>query len=356
MDDTVMKGFYEGTYKNYIDNEENYKNGIYFARDKGIIYALGKMYSNAVKNITLDDSTNELIIYKLRNESSENDISRIKLPTSGGGSGVYDSGLNPNITTSAVGGITAGLTVSELEGLSYNALFDILLFPTVNPTYTNPSVSITYSGNTTVKVGTEGPAKSAFTGTYNRGSIKISGVEQNKRAGEKTGDSYNRSGSGAFDRNIELGNNNYTYSVTFADGPQPYDSKGGEIDSPWSGRTLTSSAVTINGTYPWYASTSGASKDKPVIEQSLVAWNTTSGNMETGEFTLLPTDTTAQTIKLPREIHTLFEKNSFGNWDVVTISTQYISSTETINNRTYYVYTYNIALGGRGSVILNAKF
>ena len=43
----------------------------------------------------------------------------------------------------AVGGIAKGTKLEALEGRSISSILDDLLFPTVVPTYTNPSVTLT---------------------------------------------------------------------------------------------------------------------------------------------------------------------------------------------------------------------
>lgn len=53
----------------------------------------------------------------------------------------------------AVGGIPAGTTVSDISGETFIDLFNELLFPTVQPTYTIPTISIGGVSNTTAEVG-----------------------------------------------------------------------------------------------------------------------------------------------------------------------------------------------------------
>ena len=46
---------------------------------------------------------------------------------------------------SDVGGIDAGTTVSDLSGKTFVELFDDLLFPTLLPTYSLPTMTISWS-------------------------------------------------------------------------------------------------------------------------------------------------------------------------------------------------------------------
>ena len=95
-----------------------------------------------------------------------------------------------------------------------------------------------------------------------------------------------------------------------------------------------------------------------VVKQSLVAWNTTEGNMSTGNFTLQPSGTLPQVFKLPRKMTSIQMLNTISGKMESTNISDYTETTETINingnSRTYYVYTYNGA--ARGSVTLLVKF
>jgi hypothetical protein len=55
----------------------------------------------------------------------------------------YNTALNPDLPSPAtVGGIVSGTTVSQLTGKTFVEFVDELLFPTVLPTYTPPTISI----------------------------------------------------------------------------------------------------------------------------------------------------------------------------------------------------------------------
>lgn len=269
-------------------------------------------------------------------------------------------------TPNAVGGIAKGTKVSDLEGKTFSEMFDDLLFPTVNPTFTAPSASIAFkSYSSTQEVGATGPTASNFTVGYNAGAITLNGTKQANRGGtQDTANSFiyvNGSASNkTLPSKVTLGSTTFKYRAAFAEGPQPKNNKGGDYSTPLAAGTVDSSAITLNGTYPWYASTSSATSTNPVVKQSLVAWNTTAGNMSTGQFTVQPSGTLPQVFKLPRKLHTLQLKNALnGQMETVSdVSKDYTESTETINiggtDVTYYVYTYSGST--RGSVTLLAKF
>lgn len=67
---------------------------------------------------------------------------------------IYNTLLDVNLTTPAtVGGIPAGTTAGNLTGKTLVGIVDDLLFPTVLPTYTIPTISITSPIGTTQEVG-----------------------------------------------------------------------------------------------------------------------------------------------------------------------------------------------------------
>lgn len=308
------------------------------------------------------------VVVGLKRDAAGHVVGVMSTPMSGGGSSEYESNIEDKTLAmpNAVGGIAKGTTISALEGKTYNEMFDDLLFPTVNPTFTAPSASIAFkSYSSTQEVGATGPTSSNFTTGYSAGEIKLNGVKQANRGGaQDTANSFiyvNGSTSNKIlPAKVTLGSTTFKYRAAFAEGPQPKNNKGGDYSTPLAAGTVDSSAITLNGTYPWYASTSSATSTNPVVKQSLVAWNTTAGNMSTGQFTVQPSGTLPQVFKLPRKLHTLQLKNALnGQMETVSdVSKDYTESTETINiggtDVTYYVYTYSGST--RGSVTLLAKF
>ena len=355
-----MIQFFKGPYASYV--QETHGSGIYFAIDKGIIKLGGKDYigpladSTAVKNIAISDDGASFVVSFLDGTSKN-----IEMATSDYASNIEDKTLAmPN----AVGGIAKGTKVSQLEGKTYDEILDDLFFPTVNPTFTAPSASISFNSYAaTQEVGAAGPTEANFTKSYSAGQITLNGVKQANRGGSQIlGDSFIYV-NGSVDNKtlpstVTLGNTTYKYRAAYEEGPQPKDNKGGNYSSPLAAGTVDSSAVTVNGTYPWYASTDAATSTTPVVKQTLVAWNATAGSMSTGNFALQPSGTLPQVFKLPRQLKTLQMLNTVsGNMDTIGTS-DYNETTETINiggtDVTYYVYTYKGST--RGSVTLLAKF
>lgn len=355
-----MAKFFRGPYASYV--QETHGEGIYFATDRGIIKMGGKDYigplanSTAVKNIVLNEAGDKFVVTFLDGTTSE-----IAAASAEYKSNIEDKTLAmPN----AVGGFAKGTKVSDLEGNDYNQMFDDLLFPTVNPTFTAPSATIKFNNySSTQEVGATGPTSSNFSTSYNAGQITLNGAKQANRGGSHDASKSfiyvnGTTTNTTLPSKVTLGSTTFKYRAAYAQGPQPKDNKGNDYSTPLAAGTVDSSAITLNGTYPWYASTSAATASSPVVKQSLVAWNTTAGNMSTGNFDLQPSGTLPQVFKLPRQLKTLQMKNTVsGNMDTIG-TTDYNETTEVINiggtDVTYYVYTYKGAT--RGSVTLLAKF
>lgn len=353
-----MIKFFRGLRSAY--NQTTHGQGIYFAIDTLEILHGGNSYSGllehdkSVKDITLVNGV-MTITY------TDNTTSTLEV-----GSGSYASAIEDKDLTmpNAVGGIAKGTKLSDIEGKSYDAIFDDLLFPTVNPTFTAPSVSIKLDNKTTI---VDEVGSMDITGaildvvvTFNKGAINLNGVKQNDRSGNLNEESsfYFYDGvstNTTFPAQSELGNHTITYRAYYAEGPQPKDNKGNNYSSPLVSGYVDSNKITINGTYPWYASTDASG----VVKQALVAWDTTVGTMSTGNFTLQPSGTTPQVFVLPRQLKTLQMLNTVSNQMETIGTTEWTETTsEGYNNthskQTHYIYTYNGA--ARGSVTLLAKF
>ena len=351
----VLK-FYRGIEASY--NAGTHADGIYFCTDTGKIMLNGKQYGGSsaktVADVTLEES-------KLKITYTDSSSEKLDLSVLGGTytSEIEDTKLE---MPSAVGGISKGTTVGDLNGKTINQMFDDLLFPTVNPTYVAPSASIAFKSYKTLqKVGSTGPTEDNFTTGYNAGAINVNEVKQADRGGAlKEGESFiyvnNTPSSTELPATLALGNTTFKYRASYEAGPQPKDNKGNNYGSPLAAGTTDSSAITVNGTHPYYASTATAGQ---LTEQPLLTWNDSAGQMTTPRFVLQPHSAAAkQMMKFPRKLTQLqmlntvsqqMEVVSFSDWDESSAS----ESTNSVET-TYYTYTYSGS--DRGSVTLIAKF
>lgn len=272
----------------------------------------------------------------------------------------FDAGVKSALSTANAAQAEVGLVKEQVENLNdkVDNIINNILYPTVNPTFTAPSASLSLRNYAAVQeVGTAAPTANNFNTSFNAGAINLSGEKQDDRAGELDEDnSFIYYGGNAANRDLPTevaeGNTSYKYRAAYAEGPQPLDNKGNAYSKPLAAGHVDSTAVTVNGTWPWYASTASATADSPVVKQPLVAWSVV--EMSTEQFTVQPSGSLPQVFKLPRQLKTLQMLNVVsGKMDTISTS-DYAESTETINGREYYVYTYTGST--RGSVTLLAKF
>ena len=172
------------------------------------------------------------------------------------GSGAY-------VAPSAVGGLENTTTQGQdLDGLPVAVVLNRMLYPTIDPTFTAPSLSLTLSGASLVEYGsTVAPNMSA---TFSRGSINTSythldsagAAAPTNRAGlpnearfivkgltEDTQTTTSLTPSFQTQSGPITGDFVYSVEIDHDLGDQPYDSTGSIFGSPLSAGTLTDSQV-----------------------------------------------------------------------------------------------------------------
>ena len=188
-------------------------------------------------------------------------------PAGSGGSGSLGKAISSVVD---VGGIEAG--DSFAVGTSYDDMWDALLNPTLYPTFTAPSCSLSYTADTYYEVGATIAAKTG-TVSYNAGAITLNGTKQNDRGGAATGyalastgadTEYSGSSASSGTFNVSAltrstkGTIVLTATVNYAAGPQPKDSKGNDYDSPLPAGSKTATK-TMNFILPYYYGKSSTS-------------------------------------------------------------------------------------------------
>ena len=302
----------------------------------------------------------------------------IVIDASGTGS-TYNSTLDPSLESpSTVGGIPSGTTVGDLLGTTFTGFVDDLLFPTVNPVYTNPNN--TFSDNVANLQEVADSVNIQFTANFSKGTITVSGVFQDYRSGNPNNYNYTGPGlsgsvptTGLVDiRNIShtvtVGTQTWTNTVSYDAGPQPYDNKGNPYGSPLPAGTTSSKSVSLEGVYPLFGTTSSISN--PNTQQSLVSMLT--GNnivfsmvAETGgdkqsfdipdKWTGAPTSRPLQGVETYNTVSTSWEYEggsaaaSLTRWDTTSVN-------HTIQGilENYTRYTYNGP--NRSNVQIRLKF
>lgn len=280
---------------------------------------------------------------------------------------VYNSRkANGSKTSVSVGGLPAGTDISTLTRMSLGEVLDKILFKTTTPTIkTKPSMSISYSP-VDYLVGTTFPEITNSNISVNCGMYQL----------EKDG-SYVDCGvvSDGFDSIEEIvytpsdrvtvaGTNKITVKVRIKSGPTPTDSDGNPYTSttpqiPYQGGVFNKS-VTIHPYYNWFATGKEVEKEtSPQIDITKKYPLTTLKFVENMGISVVKNvmlDMGAgdaehpQTIKVPGTISdTKVSVN--GNWVDYSLSSLYgTPTTETINGRTYFVYTVKSEVYTDGAV------
>lgn len=189
----------------------------------------------------------------------------------GGGSAELTSDLTASV---AVGGVKVGDEFEE--GTSLETVVRNILSPTLYPTLTNPSASMTATGAKIIEKG--GSLAVVFTLTLNRGSINPAYGTSGYRSGAATG--YTLDGetkeTNTFEKTITEAKTSYTGSISYAQGEQPKDSNGGNYDSPLPAGSVNTSAITYEFVNAIWANTSNIST---VAKLSLVSKSTKQRDM-----------------------------------------------------------------------------
>lgn len=262
--------FYRGLEASY--NSTTHANGIYFATDTKKIIMNGAEYGGdskkKVSNVELNANANGIVITYTDSTSTTLLLGKATLTADGlmskedkakldsldpTASSSYESSLDPSVATvEKLGGIAAGTTVKQLTGKSYDEIFDTLIFPTVNPTFTNPSASISLKSYSDIQeIGANAPTAENFTVGFNPGTIMLAGKKQNNRAGAQNVEAskilYGSTKVESLPSKVTAGAMDYYYRASHAEGPQPKDSKGNNYQTPLAAGTVDSGKVTVSG-------------------------------------------------------------------------------------------------------------
>jgi len=353
-----MIKFYKGL-RNLYDASKH-GTGIYFATDTLEIIHNNQSYSGlleeskSVKDITLIDGV--MTITYTDNSTTTAEV----------GSGKYTSNIeDKNVAmTTKYGDYVVGTKVSDLEGKTYDELFDGILFPTINPAHGTPSVSgfVLNPNVSPVELGTnvasisEATLNKATWTNYNNNLAYAGNVTSTTYTFTINGETYSSISDLADKTYTDLGNHTYTVVIAYEAGEAPKNNKGVTVNSLACPAGSKDATRTVNVTAPWFASTSTAGT---LTKQALISWNATAGSMSTGEFEVKPHTTDApQMFKVPRKASSLQMYNTVAKaFETVALSDWAESSaSEKINNvdHTYYTYTYKGS--ARGSVKLIVKF
>jgi hypothetical protein len=278
----------------------------------------------------------------------------------GGGVGTYtNSTPTPiNFPSDADPNIPSNTTFTNK---TFTEMMNMMLYPTLYPTLTNPSNGFNLSPSGYKEIG-EVIGTITLSSTFNRGSINPDYGTNGFRSGLPN--TYIYTGTGVTNQSststsnsttsttytVILGAQSWTSAVAYDAGEQPLDSIGGNYDSPLAAGTTSAITKTITGVYPVFATTSTIGTLTQQSLQSMSSLIQVSMVTEAGS-------TDKQTIEIPNvgtfwsNITGLQYLNPISsNWETVLLSTFTITTGifRTIQGASveYTRYTHNGAIIG----------
>lgn len=167
--------------------------------------------------------------------------------------------LGVEITASKdVGGITAGTTYPV--GTSYDTMWDALLCPTLYPTLTAPSATLTATGDKLLEKGDT--LSTTMTVTFDRGSISPAYGTNGYRSGEAGSYSLNSGTaqvSNVFSVTVDESTTSYQASVNYGAGQQPKDSSGADYSTALDAGSVASNIISYEFVNALWANTASIS-------------------------------------------------------------------------------------------------
>ena len=266
-----------------------------------------------------------------------------------------------DLTSSVHGGLGShNAAWFKSQGYTYSQMFDEILFPTVIPTMTEPSLSWKDYSTIDVLVGTDitdlilTNDNIADYITVSLGSWSLSNNSE-MTASNKCG-TIKLSTTGSFidnkDRTYSMGTSTISYKAyaKFASGDDPKDNKGNIcVDMGYyNNSNVFSSTVYIYPYYNFYVTTD---QDKPgelVLQTPIRLAGIEDVTTIEGEINLAPhTSTTPWKLRLPKKLQNLWMLNtSNGKYEEITMLDnapkmwKYEEDTITENGIKYHIYTY----------------
>jgi hypothetical protein len=280
---------------------------------------------------------------------------------------------NDELNTIQLGGIPAGTSAGKLKGQTFSELFDMLLFPTYAPVFTDATASISLSSTSLVEIGGTLPTATlkttkAFTAAGSKTQNVVYGGEDNI-------DDYTVTTT---DTSSTVGTKTWSQSVTFATGTDSVkDSKGQYItvnktgsnyttllesasidnrleksDDNYVIKSITKTAkATVEVVYPYYLpDASGVPTEQPLTSNNYftdISYNATNAQ----SFMYIELPESASNVKI-------LMKNLAGVYEEQPLNETVETVTKTINGTEYTYKKYSMYLSGgfNGSGVYKITF
>lgn len=281
---------------------------------------------------------------------------------------------NTSLKTIQIGGIPKDTNAEKLNGQTFSALFDMLLFPTYAPVFTNATASISLSSNSLVKIGGELPTATlivskAFTAAGSKTQNVVYGGDS---------DIENNSPVTTTDTSDTVGTKTWSQSVTFANGTDfVKDSKGQYITVNKTGSNYTTllesgssnsnleksgnnyviksitktASASVEVVYPYYLpNASGVSTEQALTSNNYftdISYNATNAK----SFMYIELPESASNVKI-------LMKNLAGVYEEQPLNSTVETVTKTINEKEYTYKKYSMYLSGgfNGSGVYKITF
>lgn len=283
---------------------------------------------------------------------------------------------NEELNTIQLGGIPAGTSAGKLKGQTFSELFDMLLFPTYAPVFTDATASISLSSTNLVKIGGTLPTATLKT---TKAFTAAGGKTQNVvYGGEDNIDDYTVTTT---DTSSTVGTKTWSQSVTFAAGAAGTDfvkdSKGQYITVNKTGsnyttlldsgsannnleksgnnyviKSITKTAnASVEVVYPYYLpNASGVSTEQALTSNNYftdISYNATNAQ----SFMYIELPESASNVKI-------LMKNLAGVYEEQPLNETVKTVTKTINGTEYTYKKYSMYLSGgfNGSGVYKITF
>ena len=261
----------------------------------------------------------------------------------GGGSSTLSEDLTATVT---VGGVTSGTTFhqgDELETVVRN-----ILSPTLYPTLTNPSASMSATGAKLLEKGA--PLASTFTITFNRGSINPAYGTSGYRSGAAT--NYTLDGTtqttNTFAITVSESKTSYQGSVAYAQGEQPKDSNGGNYSTPLPAGSVNTNTINYEFVDAMWSNSSNIAT---IAKMSLVSKTTKQRDIHFPAQTVanpevfdIPASWTVTAVQVKNDLSGQYE-DAISQFDVTNVNHDDASGTSVAYKR--YTFNMSMATGAR---------
>ena len=305
---------------------------------------------------TLNDTKQDVLVsgtnIKTINGKSILGSGNMNIVGTGGGDSTY---LPENLplslaTEETIGGIPSGTTVRDLMNKTFTDMFNDLLFPTRNPEHTNPDIVGIDFSEETVSVGSN--TLSITNLTFEQGNWTKYNNDLNY-AGSATEVLYDIKINGNTYNSLDNlpvkyttpGQNTYSVTIKYNQGPVPVNNKGVEQPSLAAPSSSITRTKIVNATYEYSVRLTTSQNDMTTFVTPFIK-DGNKGVINFGNIGTIPSDSIKDSVdifKVYGELTSLNAKDTLFN-STYSILEKFQSETKS-DGYTYYKYKDNVEIG-----------